>query len=373
MNRCYCSENIKTVYQELFGEALKKYNAKQTRSDRRISNYYDKIRTGKQEKPFHELILQIGNCNDTNAQSEFGAEAAEMLDEYMKGFQERNPHLRVFAAYLHMDEATPHLHIDFIPFTTGSKRGLETRVSLKSALAQQGITGGTKLETEWNMFVGREKEQLALIMERHGVGWKKLGTHEKHLSVLDYEKKMRTQEVAELTVQVDALQDSKDELEEEISEAEAKRKALSDEIEGLRAMAEEVEMETYKYYNDPEWQLPEPKALTGAKAYKEKTVAPFVEKLKNVIIALVSKIKDLMREYNRRLHELQSERSYSRRLEQQNRILQRDSDTLQTIRDEIGNDAVDEILDRAQQRAEEEAELYEQERASRSNDWDLSL
>ncbi len=296
-----------------------------------------------------------------------------MLDEYMKGFQERNPHLRVFAAYLHMDEATPHLHIDFIPFTTGSKRGLETRVSLKSALAQQGITGGTKLETEWNLFVGREKEQLALIMERHGVGWKKLGTHEKHLSVLDYEKKMRTQEVEELTVKVGSLQDSKDELEEEISEAEAKRKALSDEIEGLRAMADEVEMETYKYYNDPEWQLPEPKALTSAKAYKEKTAAPFVEKLKNVIIALVSKIKDLMREYNRKLHELQNERSYSRQLERQNKILQRDSDTLQTIRDEIGNDAVDEILDRAQQRAEEEAELYEQERASRSNEWDLSL
>ena len=296
-----------------------------------------------------------------------------MLDEYMKGFQERNPHLRVFAAYLHMDEATPHLHIDFIPFTTGSKRGLETRVSLKSALAQQGITGGTKLETEWNLFVGREKEQLALIMERHGVGWKKLGTHEKHLSVLDYEKKMRTQEVEELTVQVGSLQDSKDELEEEISEAEAKRKALSDEIEGLRAMADEVEMETYKYYNDPEWQLPEPKALTGAKAYKEKTAVPFVEKLKNVIIALVSKIKDLMREYNRKLHELQSERSYSRRLEQRNQVLQRDSDILQTIRDEIGNDGVEEILDRAQQRAEEEAELYEQERSSRDRGFSMEL
>ena len=98
LNRCYFSEDIKAVYKELFGEALEKYNAKQTRSDRKISNYYEKIRSGKQEKLFHELILQIGNCNDTNAQSEFGAEAAEMLDEYMSGFQERNPHLRVFAA-----------------------------------------------------------------------------------------------------------------------------------------------------------------------------------------------------------------------------------------------------------------------------------
>ena len=162
LNRRYCNRNIKKVYEELFGEALEKYNAKQTRSDRKIKNYYEKIRTSKQEKPFTELVMQIGNHEDTNAQSEFGAKAAEILDEYMKGFQERNPHLRVFSAYMHMDESTPHLHIDFVPFTTGSKRGLETRVSLKSALAQQGITGGTKYETEWSVFTRREKEQLLL-------------------------------------------------------------------------------------------------------------------------------------------------------------------------------------------------------------------
>ena len=121
LNRRYCNRNIKKVYEELFGEALEKYNAKQTRSDRKIKNYYEKIRTSKQEKPFTELVMQIGNHEDTNAQSEFGAKAAEILDEYMKGFQERNPHLRVFSAYMHMDESTPHLHIDFVPFTTGSK------------------------------------------------------------------------------------------------------------------------------------------------------------------------------------------------------------------------------------------------------------
>lgn len=64
-----------------------------------------------------------------------------MLDEYYQGFQERNTNLRVFSAHLHMDEATPHLHIDFVPFTTGSKRGLDTRVSLKQALAAQGFKG----------------------------------------------------------------------------------------------------------------------------------------------------------------------------------------------------------------------------------------
>lgn len=81
------------------------------------------------------MILQIGDKENTSAESENGQIARQVLDEYYRGFQERNPQLRVFSAHLHLDEATPHLHIDFVPFTRGSKRGLDTRVSLKQALA----------------------------------------------------------------------------------------------------------------------------------------------------------------------------------------------------------------------------------------------
>ena len=143
LNIDYCNENIKKVYHELFDEALERYNSKQTRADRKIENYYEKIRNSKQEKPFHELILQIGDKENMSAESENGELARQILDEYYRGFQERNPQLKVFSAHLHMDEATPHLHIDFVPFTTGSKRGLETRVSLKQALAAQGFKGRT--------------------------------------------------------------------------------------------------------------------------------------------------------------------------------------------------------------------------------------
>ena len=359
LNRCYCNENIKSVYRELFGEALKRYNAKQTRADRRIENYYEKIRSDKQEKPFHELILQIGNCNDTNAQSEVGAVAAEALDAYMKSFQERNPHLCVFAAFLHMDEATPHLHIDFIPFTTGSKRGLETRVSLKSALAQQGITGGSKQETEWNLFVRREKEALAEIMQERGIAWKQLGTHEKHLAVLDYEKKMRAQEVAELIAEVEQLQESKAELHEEISIAEEQKSGVMQELEDLQNTVQEVETEIHPYYTAPEWQAPEPKGLMGAKTYKERLVDPFVKKLKDILTAVVSKFKDLTRKYERVSKELQRERDYSKQLARRNQALQRDSDDLQTLRDELGSDEVERIITEAEQR-EEVQELSDQ-------------
>ena len=198
LNITYCQENIKAVYHELFDEALERYNAKQTRADRRIEDYYEKIRSGKQEKPFHEIILQVGNRDDMSADSEEGQLAAAVLDEYMKGFQERNPQLRVFSAHLHMDEATPHLHIDFVPFTTGSKRGLDTRVSLKQALAAQGFQGGTRGDTEWSQWVRSEKEQLSLVMERHGIEWEDKGTHDKHLSVLDYKKEQRAKEIAVL-------------------------------------------------------------------------------------------------------------------------------------------------------------------------------
>ena len=96
LNIDYCNENIKKVYHELFDEALGRYNAKQTRADRKIENYYEKIRSSKQEKPFHELILQIGDKENMSAESENGQLARQVLDEYYRGFQERNSQLRVF-------------------------------------------------------------------------------------------------------------------------------------------------------------------------------------------------------------------------------------------------------------------------------------
>ena len=375
LNRRYCNRNIKKVYEELFGEALEKYNAKQTRSDRKIKNYYEKIRTSKQEKPFTELVMQIGNHEDTNAQSEFGAKAAEILDEYMKGFQERNPHLRVFSAYMHMDESTPHLHIDFVPFTTGSKRGLETRVSLKSALAQQGITGGTKYETEWSVFTRREKEQLAEIMERHGIGWKQLDTHEEHLSVLDYKKKMRTQEVEELSTELEALQESKESVEEDIADARERYDALTDALGTMKNTVERVETEVSKYYVGQEWRTPEPKGLMSAKTYKEKLVDPFVKKLKDVIATFISKFLDLTREYQRVKDQLWRTRNDNEKLTNRNRALQKESDELKLIKGELGSEQYEEILDIAYQRIEDEEQRQEQARQSKQKNhkWEMSL
>lgn len=196
----FCNRNIKEVYHELFDEALERYNAKQKRSDRKIDNYYEKIRLGKQEKLFHEVIFQIGNKDDMNAKSEEGELAKQILTDFMEEFRERNPNLFVFSAHLHMDEETPHIHIDFVPFIRNSKRGLDTRVSLKGALGEMGFRGGTRGATEWNQWIESEKKDLAVIMERYGIEWLQKGTHNKHLAVLDYEKQERAKEVAELEI-----------------------------------------------------------------------------------------------------------------------------------------------------------------------------
>ena len=236
LNVEYCNENIKDVYHELFDEALARYNEKQTRSDRRIDDYYEKICSGKQEKPFHEIILQIGNKDDMGAKTEDGQLAAKILDEYMQDFRRRNPTLRVFSAHLHMDEATPHLHIDFIPYTTGSKRGLDTRVSLKKALVELGFKGGTRSETERNQWAAAEKERLAEIMLQHGIEWEKKGTHEKHLSVLDFEKKERAKEVAELEQTISGSK-------EELSDILHQQIAAGQETEQIRKEGEAIRQE----------------------------------------------------------------------------------------------------------------------------------
>lgn len=198
LNIEYCNEDIRDVYHELFDEAQEQYNAKQTRKDRRIDDYYEKIVLGKQEKPFHEMIIQIGNKNDMSAITEDGRLAAKILDEYMQGFQKRNRMLRVFSAHLHMDEATPHIHIDFVPFTTGSKRGLDTRVFFKQVLKAMGFEGGSRMDIEWNRLANVEKEALASVMGRYDIEWEKKGTQEKHLPLLDFKKQERAKEVAVL-------------------------------------------------------------------------------------------------------------------------------------------------------------------------------
>ena len=340
LNIDYCNERIQDVYHELFDDALNRYNAKQTRTDRKITDYYEKIRAGNQEKPFHELILQVGNKDDMNATGEYAQLARQVLDEYYQDFQTRNPNLRVFSAHLHMDEATPHIHIDFVPFTTGSKRGLDTRVSLKQALAAQGFTGGTRSATEWAQWVESEKKQLAIVMQRHEIQWEQLGTHEEHLSVLDYKKQERAKEVRALDTTIAEKQTQIDEIEQtlqsvqqqvvdldKIENISVKKAMLSDKVTLLRGNFENLlnAAKQYVVYRRQDDCL---QGLLDAANAKIKQLEGIIGELKQRVSSLVSDLSNVEFWHKQELDEVKSE---SREVRYENLMLKREKKGLMNL------------------------------------------
>ncbi len=401
----FCHLDIKKVYHELFDEALERYNGKQKRSDRKIDNYYEKIRQSKQEKLFHEVILQIGNKDDTNAKSEEGQLAKEILIEFMEDFQKRNPNLYVFSAHLHMDEETPHVHIDFVPFIRNSKRGLDTRVSLKGALSEQGFKGGTRSATEWNQWIESEKQELSKVAERYGVRWKQLGTHNKHLSVLDFEKQERAKEVeqlekavssnkaelshiiyqqvlaenemekikleneavrqetTELSVannllreQTDGLIEDREKLMSDNKALEQRQKKLQQDIEKMADSKAALERNIHAYDEDAKWQLPEPIALMSAKAYREKNAMPLVERLKEVVKSLTIKCVNLMDQIKQLKAKITKQAEdidfYKSKVHQQYvklEQLQEKADDFERVKQYVGVDKIDIIVTNARE------------------------
>ena len=323
LNIKYCDENLKTVYHELFDQAVERYNEGK-RNDRKITDYYEKIRQGKQEKLFHEVIFQIGNSKDMGVGTEEGELAVKVLDEYMKDFQKRNPTLRVFNCYLHLDEATPHLHIDFVPYVSNWKgKGMDTRVSLKQAMKSLGFEGGSKRDTELNQWINHEKEVLAEVMERNGIEWEKKGTHEKHLNVYEFKKKERIKEVQELEQEKEYLtaenegltsriadakadiklleeekiqfQKDKETAEKRAEKAETELKKLEDRREFLQPVMDNVSKEI-KEYGMIKTFLPEATTLERAVTYRDKKIKPLFIEMKNKIGAMAAQVKELTRE-----------------------------------------------------------------------------
>lgn len=136
MNITLVHEDLQKVYHELFDESVIKYNENQKRNDRKIKNYFDKIYRSKKEKPFYEFIIQIGNQNDQPSEKKCEAILKEFNDMLIRDY----PSLRVFNSVIHMDESTPHLHIDFVPVGDGYKKGMEKRASFKRVLKNLGLS-----------------------------------------------------------------------------------------------------------------------------------------------------------------------------------------------------------------------------------------
>ena len=373
------SENVKDVYHGLFDEAIERYNAKQKRKDRKIEDYYEHIRTGKQEKVFHEAIFQIGNKDDTGCLSREGQIARLALLDFAKDFQKRNLQFRVFGIYLHMDEATPHLHIDFVPYITGSKRGPDTRVSMKQALASRGFVGKGRENTEYNQWMESEKQELAKIAERYGMIWEQKGTHREHLDVLNFKKEQREQEVADLEEQKAQLQketaachELADNLHEELrqtgdelqkkkaeraqAEKEAEQaKATADKYEKslnkAKTIAKDIQRYAGEFSKPVDEVLPEAGMLESAKNYRDKKAYPVISELKELLYGLYLKyiqvkeqLDQVVYKYDRLKNSNHTLAEQKQELLNENIILKEEQEDFRRLKRVIGEERSDYLI-----------------------------
>lgn len=184
----YKEEKLHIAYEKCFGEEVESYNERQTRNDRKINNYMKQIKdSGNNEKLFYENVIQVGDKYSHGFGSGNEDQAIDILDKYARDFQERNPNLYVFNMKMHLDEASPHLHIDYIPVATGYKRGLDTRNSLTKAHQNMGISKGTGRNNNSTMkWQEREKEYLKEISKDHKLEIIDKKTDRKHITVDEY-------------------------------------------------------------------------------------------------------------------------------------------------------------------------------------------
>ncbi|MED3330727.1 plasmid recombination protein, partial [Bacillus thuringiensis] len=252
-NKYLVQKDVKDLYEKEFGEVLEKYNAKQKRNDRKIDDYYKHIQSSKKTSLQQEMIVQVGDMKDFNYRADY-EKANEILLDWFKDFEKRNPNLKVYNAVIHNDEASPHMHLNFVPVASGYKRGLEKQVSFDRAITQQDATlDKTRPFDDW-----REKEVQLLekALKERGIERKLVGTNE-YKDVNEYkEKKDLEREIRWLEGEVAKKKDELVKVSEHVPEKKmnlrSKKKEVKTEVKPkFIGKPEIIEKETGNYVYTP--------------------------------------------------------------------------------------------------------------------------
>ncbi|WOA61090.1 plasmid recombination protein [Bacillus mycoides] len=249
-NIYFVQKDIRSVYKDIFQEAVDKYNAKQKRNDRKIDDYYDKIHKDDKTHEQRELVVAIGEGKDDPM---YRGAKKEALKRYAEAFQERNPNLVVYNMVLHDDEANPHLHINYVP-NFESSRGLTRRVGMDRALQQQGVEGtGRKLIAHWRELETAYIEQLT---KEHIPNFERanVGSH-KYMKVRQYKEYAETKSIVENQVheketQLQVIDRHLKNDEEKANELQVVKKRLESDVNDkyveLKAVNQKIESENEK-------------------------------------------------------------------------------------------------------------------------------
>ena len=251
-NVTYVRQDVREAYDELFGEAVKEYNDGQKQKCRRISDYYQHIADGKREEAFYEIVVQFGDSQTAPCGSENGKLTQQLLDEYIRSFKKRNPNLHIFNAVLHMDEATPHLHINFIPFyTQGRTNSLSKGVSMRAALIEQGFSPKGVRENQLTMWEESERAYMEELLHQHGFLREDKNATYAHQNVEEYKKTQDERKMVSALRQVKHISDA------ELSAGHVRQ--LKEKLIALEQKTEKLENQMqspYKafYYSSPDKQ-----------------------------------------------------------------------------------------------------------------------
>lgn len=197
-NKYLLQDDIRDLYKREFNTALENYNAKQKRTDRKIDNYYKHIQQGKKTSAQQEMIIQVGGQDDFKENEANREMANEILEEWFKDFQERNPQLKIYNATIHNDEASPHMHLNFVPVAEGYKRGLERQVAFDRAIKQQD--GSLDKDSPFKDWRDKEVAFLEEKINERGIEREMVGTNE-FKDVNDFKAKI--DELKELEGKID--------------------------------------------------------------------------------------------------------------------------------------------------------------------------
>lgn len=330
-----CNLTEKEAYHKLFDSAVAEYNSRQKRNDRKISDYYEKIKSDKQKHTAYEMIVSIGNM-DERIPEEVGY---EILREFVEGWKEKNPNMYMFGCYYHADEqGVPHVHIDYIPVGTNYTRGMKKQVSSSKALEEMGFVTDTFKGTAQVKWIHSENERLETICNNHGVEVYHPQTGKEHLEkdlyILEKQAENLKTEISDIeeekqniirksVMAVDKLESEKSALEDEITELVHDKTIAQAELDETAALVKTIRGDFEKEIPKVSSILPQPE--------KKETAADYRKRIIPIISNAIKSIVDKARSWHRTIIALTKENT---RLAEENKTVAEKDEKIKTLEKE---------------------------------------
>ena len=330
-----CNLTEKEAYHKLFDSAVTEYNSRQKRNDRKISDYYEKIRNDKQKHTAYEMIVSVGNMEERIPEEL----SYEILTEFVEGWKEKNPNMYMFGCYYHADEqGVPHVHIDYIPVGTNYTRGMKMQVSSSKALEEMGFVTDTFKGTAQVKWIHSENERLETICNNHGVEVYHPQTGKEHLEkdlyILEKQADNLRAEITDIeeekqniirksVMAVDKLESEKSALEDEITELVHDKTIAQAELDETATLVKTIRGDFEKEIPKVSSILPQPE--------KKETAADYRKRIIPIISNAIKSIVDKARSWHRTIIALTKENT---RLAEENKTVAEKDEKIKTLEKE---------------------------------------